>query len=66
MLARLPPQLRRGGRDIKKKDGVATFDGADGVVLVKRDAGFPDQHHPVCAAEVASRHSYFAQPPLLS
>jgi hypothetical protein len=31
-----PPQLRRGGRDIKKKTAEPTFDGADGVVLVKR------------------------------
>ena len=31
-----PPQLRRGGRDIKKKTAQPTFDGADGVVLVKR------------------------------
>ena len=30
------------------------------MVLVKRTVQFSDQHHPVCAAEVASRHSYFA------
>ena len=49
-----------------KRSGVATSDGADGVVLVKTMHDFLTKHHPVCAAEVASRHSYFAQPPLLS
>jgi hypothetical protein len=39
---------------------------ADGVGVGQINKTFPDQHHPVCAALVASRHSYFAQPPLLS
>jgi hypothetical protein len=48
---KLPSSAGRGGRDIKKKRRT-TFDGSDGVVVVKRYVRFPDQHHPVCAVVV--------------
>jgi len=40
-----PPQQRRGDRDIKKMSR-SSFEGAGGVVLVRKYLG---QHHPVCA-----------------
>ena len=53
--ARLPSSAEEGWPRHQKENGAATFDGADGVVLVKRYVRFPDQHHPVCAAVDASQ-----------
>jgi len=50
-----PPQLRRGGRDIKEKNGAATFDGADGVVLVQFSKNSFTNTTPSAQADVVSR-----------
>jgi hypothetical protein len=43
------PLLSGGGVDARsRKYREATFDGADGVVLIKKSQFF-GQHHPVCA-----------------
>jgi hypothetical protein len=46
--------VTHGGRDIKKKNGAATFDGADGVVLVKGMQDFLTNTTPSARDEVAS------------
>jgi hypothetical protein len=62
-----PPQLRRGGREVKKENSAATFDGADGVVLVKRMHDFLTNTTPSRGMKVAARFLFdIAQPPLLS
>src|SRR5947207_12551825 len=50
----LPSSAEEGWTRHQEKCCEATFDGADGVVLVHK-MYLVYQHHPVCAAKVASR-----------
>src|ERR1051326_4181178 len=63
--ANSPPQLRRGGRDIKKDIAEPPYPERTGWCwLINKKV--VDQHHPVCAGLRWLRVLLTAQPPLLS
>jgi len=61
-----PSSAEEGWPRHQKENGAATFDGADGVVLVKRMHDLLTNTTPSARLWMLRNFSYFAQPPLLS